>query len=346
MSRLSSFRYAEEFRRFLAWWRDELSACVPERVKALSSRLGRTDIRLARDRVEIDRIEGEIGRTFTDNRALEALDQEGWEQLGALLPGTRTRLFLDPRDFWCTRLSLPAGARTSLRSAIALQLHLIAPLQPDLLEWAWCVERRNKAHIHIVVAMARRSRLDRIANLFAQQDLAPPPIFCMTELGPLQLRKGVAVRRSPASRQERQMAAMAALLLATVPLTTLFGTQLLRFTNEAKLTQLRVQIGPKLAAEQRVRQAASLRRALAPMGQNLPVSTALAELSTIVPENAYVQQLAYDLNGGIDFTLAGDLDGAAQESVGKGTKRLAVSQASAPIEGEAAVQTSFRVSLR
>ena len=94
MNGLASFRYAEDVRGFLSWWRDELSACVPERVKALSSGLGRTDIRLARDRVEIDRIEGEVGRTFTDNRPLEALDQEGWDQLGALLLASRTRLFL------------------------------------------------------------------------------------------------------------------------------------------------------------------------------------------------------------------------------------------------------------
>ena len=346
MNGLASFRYAEDVRGFLSWWRDELSACVPERVKALSSHLGRTDIRLARDRVEIDRIEGEVGRTFTDNRPLEALDQEGWDQLGALLLASRRRLFLDPRDIWCTRLSLPAQAGTSLRSAIALQLQLIAPLQPDLLEWAWCVDRRDRTHIHLVIAMARRARLDHISELFALQDLAPPPIFCMTEVGPLQVRKGLAIRRSPASRRDRQMAALAALLLASIPLSTLFGAQLLAFTNEAKLTQLRMQIGPKLAAEQRARRAINLRRALAPMAQGLPVSTALAELSPIVPEKTYLQQLTYNLNSGIDFTLAGELDKAAQEAVTKGTRRLAVGQTSAPAQGEPNAQSGFRASLR
>lgn len=346
MNSLSAFRYVGDVRSFLTWWREELSACVPERVKALSSRLGQSEIRLGRDRVEIDRIEGEIGRTFTDDRALEAQDQEGWEQLGALLLGTRTRLFLEPRDFWHTRLSLPARARSNLRSAIALQLHLIAPLHPDLLEWTWRVERRDKTHIHLVVAMARRSRLDRIVELFEAQDLASPPLCCMTELGPLQLRGGVAIHRSPASRQERQMAAVAALLVAMIPLLTLFGTYLLTFTNETKLTQLRAQVSPKLVAEQRARQTINLRRALAPMAQRLPVSTVLGELSAIVPDNSYVQHLTYDANGGIEFILVGELDKTAQETVGKGTRRLAVSQTSPPAQAESVAQSGFRASLR
>lgn len=287
------------------WWLGELRSMLPARINAAPSRAC-CDILVCKSATIIDRIKGGIGERLVDDRPLEALDADGWGELAGLIEGGRTRLVLAPPDVYVTRLELPAAARGRLRSAIALQLDHLAPIDPALLSWNSEVIGGEGKKLSLVVAMARTSRIQLLLSLFADHGLPPPKIVAMADGRPVTLFS--PPRRMSADRRAWLVAAG---LIASIPFTTMAGAAMLSGIEESRSAALQRELAPLQKAERESAQSENLRRALKPLFETPSAIKAIEALAMVLPETAFVREATLASNG-LSFTVeTGDAEALA-----------------------------------
>ena len=296
------------------WWIAELRAMVPD---DLAARVRRqppawSDIELTRDAITIERVRGGTGERLADERPIEALDEEGWAELAELVEGSRTRIILSPPDVFAATISLPAAARRRMRSAVALQLDQIAPLEPALLSWNSEVLDAGRQGISVLVAMARTDRIAGLESLFAEHGLPAPPIFARAGDRLVKLASGFdASRRAPESRDRRAWL-FAALLLGSIPFTVWAGASLLAGITQSRIAAVQREIAPQLAQERKAQADEALRRALKPMLTGPSATQAIESLALAMPDTAYATELAKGPDGKLTFSIeASDTDALA-----------------------------------
>jgi len=292
------------------WWTGELAAMLPERFRPDPDKAARADILLGRDAIEIEIVVEGVGQRLADPRRIEELDAEGWAELAALIERSRARIVLTAPDAYVTSVSLPKAARKRLRSAVALQLSQLAPVDPDLLRWAMALTEIGPDRIIVRVAMARAARVEALQALCEANGIVPPPVHAATPEGTLELAPGHDGSRTW-SKVDRRAWAIAALLILTIPLTTALGAMGLEATVQGRIAALQREAGPRLRAEAKARQSEGLRHALRPLFAHPSASATIEELAARLPMTDHVKSIEQAGNGILQFTLeSADPEGA------------------------------------
>lgn len=331
--------------QFLSWWRDELSACIPDDLRRrVEQRSRRVTIRPARDCVEIDVVTGAEGRTLREDAPLDQLDDAGWAQLEGLMEDAVSRIRLPERSVFRTNVSLPVAAVRNIRPAIELQLPLISPLLPSAVCWAYRTGIRTADRIGVAVFLARKAELDLITDMFDRRGLVAPPIEVASAEGPVVLRAGRARFRSPERKEKRIAVAAGLLLLATIPLTIWAGSAFAVWMGGRALETLRAQVAPISAAARRAEIADGRRRAIAPLTHQAAVAPVLDDLAVALPETAYLDNFRFSGRENIGFVVAGQVDGDTGRAIQKASQLLQVSGEDA--EGEEGAPLDFRARVR
>lgn len=326
------------------WWTGELMAMVPERLRPDPTALPRADIRPAPDTVRVEIVRDGVGQLFAEAKRLEELDEEGWAELKLLIEGSRPRIVLEAPDAFVTTLVLPKAARGRLKSAVRLQLSQVSPVEPDLLLWSMKAKEAGEK-VDVLVAMARRERVERLQALFEAQDLDPPPVFAATADGMIELARGGRATGAMTRLANRPWA-IAALLLATIPFTTALGATILRASAEGRIETLEKGAGPRLRSEAEARQSEALRRDLRPLVSRPSISTTLEEIASRLPMTDHVRAARQGGDRILLFTIETP-DAEAAEKALKGSRllpHLAVTDVAPASAGRLAV--TFRTSPR
>ena len=328
------------------WWTGELLAMVPERFRPHPDRRPRADIRPGRDAVRIEIVRDGVGQLFAEAKSIEELDGDGWAELASLAEGSRTRIVLEPHDCFTTSLVLPAAARRRLRPAVALQLSQVAPLDPALLRWSMLATDGGTGRAEVRVAMARAERIEQLQALFEEKELDVPPVCATTPDGIVELARGRRVRGASAGGIGGRSWALAALLLASIPFTTLLGATILKASNESRVEQLERGAEPRLRQEADARRSEALRRDLRPLFARPGISATLEEVAARLPLTDHVRTIGQGNDRILVLTVETPDAEAAEEAL-KGSRLLphiAVTDISPTPAGKLAV--TFRTSPR
>jgi hypothetical protein len=303
------------------WWTGELAAMVPERFRPRSGKAPRADIRLGRDTVEVEIVADGVGQRFADARRLEDLDENGWAELAALIEGSRARIVLESPHAYVTGVTLPKAARRRLRSAVALQLSQLSPVEPALLRWAMATTDSGPDRIHVRVAMARSDHVERLQALFEANGIPPPPVHAATPEATLELARGNRLSGAGTDRIGGKAWAIAAVLIATIPLTTMLGATVLEASAQNRIEAIARQAGPRLKAEASARRAEALRRGLRPLFTRPSVSATVEELAARLPLTDHVKSVSQSGDRILQFVVE-TADAEAAEAALQGSRLL------------------------
>lgn len=280
------------------WWIDELYGLIPARLRGGSNNKATSELWLSHDAIRVDRVVDGQGERFAEERPIESLDPEGWQELANLIEATHSKIVLTAPDVYTASLTLPKAARGRLRSAVMLQLGEISPLDPAMLSWSTHNVRRNGEHITLQVTMAKARRLDGLVSLFAENGLSTPPITAAVENGFVQLAAGYDGSRARSAGDGRRRSLLfAGGLVASMPLTIVIAASILIAANDRTSEALEEAVRPKVEAEKRARHAEQLRAALAPVYVQPPVSNILNDLAGRLPATAWVRSIGQRPDG-------------------------------------------------
>jgi hypothetical protein len=304
-----------------SWWTGELRGLLPERFRPDAQAAPRADIRPKSDSVEVDVVRDGVGQRFADPKALDDLDSDGWAELASLIEGSRARILLESPDMFTTSLILPKAARRRLKSAVALQLSQVAPVEPSQLRWASRSAPAGPDRIAVEVAMARSDRVERLQELFEINGLAPPPVFAAASDEPIELAPGRRIAVAAPDRAGTRAWIAAALLMASIPLTTALGATILRASAENRSEMLEKSAMPRLKEEARARRSEELRRGLRPLVGRPSVTATLEDLANRLPMSHHVVSVRQSGDRILDLTVQA-ADAEAVEAALKGSPLL------------------------
>jgi hypothetical protein len=274
------------------WWTGELADLVPTALKRRWTRSPAALIYPSSTCVEIDRVADGHGERFLETRALADFDAENWAELASLTAQCRTHLVLRAPDIFVTHLTLPLAARRNWRSATALQLDQLAPLDPALLVWNARIVRQNSADFTVQLVVAKAAKIAALHALFEDQQLPTPPIDADLGNERMALAQGDARAVDPDRDLWRKALIVSVALLVSVPLTTLVGAILFSWSLERKSELLSSSIAPRLERERAWQRGEHARQALAGVSAHAAVSPVLEDVARLLPKSGFVQSIA------------------------------------------------------
>ncbi len=292
---------ASNLQSLWSWWSDEMRAMLPAGLKGLPTERDRFDILLEADSVTIETVAGGEARRMVENCALEELDEESWEQIAALAEEQPPRLFLESKRVLQIPVILPRASAGQLRSALTLQISAISPLKLEYIVWDFAETARTEKEIHLVVAIARLATIDNIESHFFDHALMPPTFCARAEDHILTLRKPLEIRHSFLGSKDQKFMAAAALMLATIPVTTIAVAELLTSLNIARAERLEQDLAPRLAKEKQSRQEEMVRRAAAPLYHIPSASNRLESLARHLPGSDWTVASTQSADGRFEF---------------------------------------------
>ncbi|WP_106640285.1 hypothetical protein [Allosphingosinicella vermicomposti] len=274
------------------WWVGELSAMIPERLKARFRPSRSSQIHLRTDAVEILVLEADgDGRRYGDARSLEMLDEAAWAELLLLIDGTKPFVILSPPDCFVTEVRLPRAAQQRLRSAVELQMWQISPLDPSIVKWEAQVLEADEQGLIVQVGMARATRIEAIQSAFELNGLDVPAIHARTASSIIKIASGRAGSYGAAKLTDRKIWLIAFALICSIPFTIAGGAMLLSSAAQDEIAELQETVAPRLKAEREARNAETVRRALRLILAPPQVGAIVEELAAILPSTDHVQAL-------------------------------------------------------
>jgi len=274
------------------WWLSELKALVPTKLAAYQHRAARADVHILNRSVEIARVIGTNGERLAEDRPIENFDDTHWQELESLVAGLQTRIILARPDVYATTIRLPRAAARNLKSAVALQLGQIAPVDPALLSWQTRIIGSTKAQIDVRILMAKTHRVEALQALFDAHGIGAFEIHGADGEDIVRLAAVRSTAHTAQPSPDRRASIIAALLLASIPFTIWLGASVITSTTEARIKTVQQEVAPRLAIERRAQKVEALRRALAPIAALPSISDTVEDLATRLPETAHLTSLA------------------------------------------------------
>lgn len=293
-------------RRFVAWWRAQLLAMLPPRLREWPTlQPGELQLLLQDDSVEV------TVTTGAERRALAIFDTRAGQTPGPLRAfvrqkvSQRTRVtLLLPRErlLVCT-LTLPAAATENLRQVLGYEMDRHTPFSAERVYFDYRISAARADQIDVELYVATRDTVDRALELARQLDLHPQAIGIAgtAQPGAAALNLLPAGLRPPRySRRQRldaALGALIALLLAAIAAIPFWQQARAIALLEAELGQAQAAAAAAFGVRDR-RDAllASLERIRAHR-QALPSTLqSLDELSARLPDNTWLQRV--EIKGG------------------------------------------------
>lgn len=294
-------RSAEALHGFWSWWRDEMAAMLPAKMRGDPTERDRLDIFLSLDETVIETVESGEARRMLEPSILEELPQESWEQIEDLSLDRKPRLFLNETDFLAIPITMPNVSANQLSSAVALQLPVLSPITPDQIDWGFVEAARGENDISLILIIVRSSRLDMLEECFAERGLMPPTFCAEYQSRTAVLRKPLEISRRPAESKKMIMAMAATAMLAMIPITTIGGAEMLTSLNLGRAERLEQDLAPRLAEEKEAQREEMTRRAAAPL-LNLPSGSNILEaLAQNLPASDWTVSSSQSPDGMFEF---------------------------------------------
>jgi hypothetical protein len=277
---------------------------LPRRWAGIRQSTAQTTLWLSQDAVVIERISGGVGERLADDRPIESLDDEAWQELTEAIAGTRASIVLRAPDIYSVAISLPKAARARLRSVIALQMQEISPIDPSLVQWVTHRPAQAGDTLDVRVTMVRSGRIREIAGHFEQRGLAAPPIFALTDGERIRLAAG-NMSSAGTGLQRTTMWRMLAILAipAVILVLTLLGAAVLIDRNQKKVAELEQAAAPVISADRRAKHEEQLREAIAPMLTRVSTSMILEDIAGRLPASAFVQSIEQRPDGSLELVV-------------------------------------------
>jgi hypothetical protein len=294
----------------LRWWTGELADLVPP---ALQLRADEATILLAYQSVRVERRVGTTIEVHADERAVEDLDDEGWEQMLDLVEGLPTRIVLENPLCWTGSVLLPKVARARLQTAVELQLPHAAPIKQEYLVWKGVIREVRGDEIDVAIPMAKRALIETLDSRFSDYGLRTPPIIVRAPDGDRLLRSGSRKTQRERRAQDWILLGAAALVAAT-PLVTAAIAMFLTSLNEDRIEALKASLAPKIAAEEDWRRDEAARREIAALSKRPAVSDILARLDERVPERVRLTNLSLEQGRKLSMTAQVESAGSVQQA--------------------------------
>lgn len=305
MTRLTSLDLLEGLHGFGRWWQGELVEMVPLSWRERWTRsIPKAVIRPFADRVEVELIDGREHRLLIDDASLDGLDAEAWGQLDQVIRSRRTLLVLSHPHSLVVHTSLPPGAVGHAGRVLELQLERLSPLKSEYVHWNWAVVP-GPERAEAVVAMVRTETVERLDRQFAEQGLPLPAIAAAHEPASVHILAGHDGSDTALRRSDRRLGWIALALLLSIPLTTLAGLATERRNTLASIESLEEEVGLKLRADARARQAAGAATIARPLLARPTASRLIDRLTLLLPDGSRLASLVIGPDGVATVTFEG-----------------------------------------
>jgi len=289
---------------FWRWWTAELAGIArafrPERRKSGN----KVRILVEPARVSIERLTGDTGERFIEERPFEALDSDAFADIAELIGDTMPALILHAPDIFTTSLTLPKVAASRAVSAVALQMVELSPLRPDLLSWSIAERRVEGDSLHVRVVMAKTARIAALRERFAEHGLALPLVYAADGAGDVRLASAEDAGSPLFDWRGKRLWLIATALLATIPFTTLAGSAVLTARANNAVQALLPEVRERQASRREARQMEERRELLSPLAQQPGAATVLNALAKRLPPTDWLRQIERGPAGSLRFTVA------------------------------------------
>jgi len=305
---------------FLRWWRAELLALVPERVRQVSRPQGRLVVKFEGDAAANLGFEtptkftalGQVDRLADEGAAdrVRAILVEARRAFPALHEGWGVCLRLDPRSALIQTIELPLEAAGNLREVIGYELDRYTPFRAEQVYYGYRVLPRDKAaeRLAVEVILVPKEAADEALARARELGLAVERLDVASRSGEGGSAGGLHVpaigaeNRSP-NRRIRALTVAAVILLVIAFALPFVATQrkAAAMVEEAAALRARAQMSEGTRSElQAIRGEQDFlveRKARTPM-----VSDLLLEVTRLLPDDTWISEFQA---GGAELTITG-----------------------------------------
>lgn len=310
-------------RGFLRWWRRELAALLPERVRqAARSRRALLQLELTEDAIHVrHRIDGgarelgSVARGTDDGGAGDEEDDGGERPLARRIgrlraEATQVLVTLPPGLALRRTLELPLATEENLAQALSFQLERETPFLRDDVYFDYRVLGRDPGagRLQVRLDVASRRTVDAALALVADWEVVPAPGRCQSpdEGAPALGFLPRGYREAGAGRLKLALAAVNALLLGAVVLVPFVEQQRAIEALRGQVAEARERAGRASALRERIDALRSQTEFLAERRRaRPPVVRLLEELSGLLPDSTWIVQLQIQ-NGEVHFQGVSD----------------------------------------
>lgn len=299
------------------WWTAELRSIWNALPLGGTGETSKSLIYLEPGRVIVERITDGQGERFVEDRDLMSFDEQSFDELRDLTGSSATTLLLSPPDVYVTRLTLPRAAATRLRSAIELQLPIIAPMKPELLAWTVADVQRVTENLDAGVAMIKLERLTVLRDFLLRNGCGGWHIGVVDWPGAVfdEQRSALGII-STLLNSKWLLGSIAA--LASIPLTIIVGATILSYQADQRADGLQ----EKARENRRIFRDATIReeqrQALMPLIASPGVAALLNDVTRNLPQTDWLRSFERHADGSIRFIVvtrdAESLDRALHEA--------------------------------
>jgi len=290
--------------QFFQWWGEELRNAMPAQLRAR--------MQYARRKLLMQVGDGEIALSIDDAEAIQSLDSLSIDQ-GAQLQQQRIRELLQQheltevnRDLLLseavvlrTEVVMPLAAEASLRQALAYEMDRHTPFQAEEVFYTWRMMSRDReaGQLHFELCVTPREPVEANIELLKRLGLAPTGVDVTSPDGPLGINLlPEALRYRIVNQQDRlnwAIGAVAVFLMAFVMAQSLW----LREHQVEAIGEAIDNVRAEAMAVQQIRKQIDDAGEAAGFLQSHKIENGyklemLAELSSILPEDTYLDRLS------------------------------------------------------
>ena len=235
---------------------------------------------------------------------LSELSADDWYQLSELTSGEQCFWQHNVNYLLPLKLDLPAKAASDIDDAVRFKVIAEAPLAIDAIDWGYHVIRRDNV-LHISIWVAQSQDLDAIDNAFLQNGMKAPQHVFVDEDGYEYLLRnrfsaGSVTNWSKTAPYLVPFLAIIIALIATIIIATALTS-----SYRADAALLAEKVRPKMQAEAKIREVATLNRQIQPVASKLLVTPRLEEIASALPNKAWVEAFGQSSDRTIEMIVVG-----------------------------------------
>lgn len=288
------------------WWVGELTDIIPSRLRTASRARNRLHIHLHEDRLTIEAVVAGNGQQFLTEHGLDKIDRETWQQIANLCTDQEPYILLGEHDYYSVDFDLPRAARGYLRQATSLQISLLSPLNPDLVDWSVIEKRVSRKAVTATLFLAKKSLLDETEDRLRQHEINPSVMGVWLDDNAVALRRfDNQASGTPKILQPRNIYWISLLILLLTPVTIGLAAKVMLAANNSDIAKMERELAGKSAGNRLAKYHEDNRQKVAAISQTPSLGFQLKTISRSLPEDNFVETVSMDQSGQIALEASG-----------------------------------------
>jgi len=326
------------------WWLTELRD-IARMLPTKRARSASIRIILGAQQTIVERLNGEGAERFVDKRAIEDLGEEGFAELRDLIGIDPVAVYLQAPDTYTAKLNLPRAVKPHLQKAVALALYEYAPLKPEYLSWAIIASPIVGEQVHVSVVMAKIARLEQLQQLFEERGIRVKGFYFDAGGEDVALPFARVMGESEEPGRYRSFL-ICALLIGSIPLTTLAASAVLTARANNAAEKLRDKALDVRAAERAARRLETQKALLSPLAEQASAAAVLNGIAKALPPTDWLHSIERQPNGSVNMIVSS----ADEDALDKGLRGAEVLKEVHVVDrssgGEARVDVTYEADIR